>query len=421
MIVPSIDIMGGKAVQLRRGREKVLERDDALALARDFSRFGEIAVVDLDAALGGRPNTDLIRHLAAAAECRVGGGIRTLERAGEVLRLGAARIIIGSAVFHRNNASDGRAVPDISFLEALVQAVGRERIIIALDAWDGQIVSQGWTQRTGWAVEELLAGLEPLCSEYLVTFVEREGMMAGLPLERAAALAGLTRNRLTAAGGIARVEEVEALAGLHIDAQVGMALYTGAIDPAEAFVRSLNWSGGLLPTVVEDEAGRVLMLAYSSRESLALSFRLGRMHYFSRSRRGLWLKGETSGHYQELCRARADCDADAVLVTVRPWGPACHRGTQTCFGRRPFAWKELYDVVERRIRDRPPDSYTAGLDDLTLAGKIREEAEELVEAQTPDEIAWEAADLLYFMTVRLARKGVYLEQVLGELERRRRP
>jgi phosphoribosyl-ATP pyrophosphohydrolase/phosphoribosyl-AMP cyclohydrolase len=421
MIVPSIDIMGGKAVQLRRGREKILERDDTLALTRDFGRFGEVAVIDLDAALEGRPNTDLIRQLAAAAECRIGGGIRTLQRAEEVLRMGAARIIIGSAVFQRNEASHGRATPDTSFLEALVRAVGRDRIVIALDSREGQVVSQGWTQHTGWAVEELLTSLESYCTEYLVTFVEKEGMMAGLPLERAAALAGLTRNRLTAAGGIARVEEVETLAGLHIDAQVGMALYLGAIDPVEAFVCCLDWSGGLLPTVVEDEAGRVLMLAYSNRESLALSFRRKWMHYFSRSRRGLWLKGETSGHYQELLRARADCDADAVLVTVRPQGPACHRGGQTCFGRRPFVWKELYNIVEKRIREHPPDSYTAGLDDLCLAGKIREEAEELVEAQTAEEIVWEAADLLYFMTVRLARKGIRLEQVLGELERRRKP
>jgi len=413
MIIASIDLSRGKAVQLRQGRDPVLAVDDPLGLAADFDRTGEIAVVDLDAARGEGENTEIIRRLVRIGQCRVGGGLRTVERAKDMLDRGASRIIIGTAAF-----SEGRV--DREFLERLSGRVGRDRVIIAVDAREGVIVADAWRAETGLRVEEAVPALDPYCSEFLFTSVETEGTLAGLPAERVERLRSLTANRWTVAGGVADLDEVERLSRLGVHVQLGMALYAGRINPAEGLIRSLDWSKGLIPTVVQDEAGRVLMLAFSSPESLRAALTEGRMCYYSRSRGRLWFKGETSGNSQALVRLRADCDADALLATVRQRGVPCHLGLETCFGDRPFLLADLQAVVEDRLRRPTARSYTAGLDDDRLAEKIREEAGELNRASSRDEVVWEAADLLYFMTVRLARSGVPFGDVFRELGRRRR-
>jgi phosphoribosyl-ATP pyrophosphohydrolase/phosphoribosyl-AMP cyclohydrolase len=413
MIIASIDLSRGKAVQLRQGRDPVLAVDDPLGLAADFDRTGEIAVVDIDAARGEGENTEIIRRLVRIGQCRVGGGLRTVERAEDMLGRGASRVIIGTAAFR-----EGRV--DREFLERLSERVGRDRVIIAVDAREGVVVADAWRAATGLRVEEAVPALDPYCSEFLFTSVETEGTLTGLPAERVERLRSLTANRWTVAGGVADLDEVERLSRLGVHVQLGMALYTGRINPAEGFIRSLDWSKGLIPTVVQDEAGRVLMLAYSSPESLRAALAESRMCYYSRSRGRLWFKGETSGNFQELVRLRADCDADALLATVRQRGVACHFGLETCFGDRPFLLADLQAVIEDRLRRPTARSYSASLDDDRLAEKIREEAAELNRASSRDEVVWEAADLLYFMTVRLARSGVPFGDVFRELGRRRR-
>jgi len=413
MIIPSIDLMNGKAVQLKHGRELILERGDPQALAREFDRYGEIAVIDLDAALGRGSNAAIIRELCRTAECRVGGGIRTVEAARESIAAGAAKVIVGTAAI----GPDGVA---IGFLKELSAVIGRSRVIVALDAWEGDILRRGWTEPTGLRVEDVLAGCEPYCGEFLCTFVEKEGTMDGLPVERAIALADKTRNRITAAGGARSLDDIERLSRASLDVQLGMAVYTGRIRVDDAFCRALDWDRGLIPTIVQDENGQVLMLAWSDRESLAASFSDGRMHFHSRSRGRLWMKGETSGHFLYLVRIRTDCDADAILATVRPRGPVCHRETYSCFGPRRFSMGELESVLADRIANRRPWSYTASLDVRTLAEKIREEADELIEAREPKDVVWEAADVLYFTMVKMIRAGVSWAEVLNELKRRRR-
>jgi phosphoribosyl-ATP pyrophosphohydrolase/phosphoribosyl-AMP cyclohydrolase len=413
MIIPSIDLMNGKAVQLKQGRDAVLEREDVAGLARAFDRFGEIAVIDLDAALGRGSNAEAIRTVCRLAECRVGGGLRTVEAARKAIDAGAAKVIIGTAAI-------GPEGVRTEFLEALAAALGRMQIIIALDARDGEVVIRGWTERTGRRVEEVLASLEPYCGEFLCTFVEKEGTMEGLPVERAVALAGMSRNRITAAGGVGSLQEIERLSRAGLNVQLGLSIYTGRVEIAEAFIRSLDWPKGLLPTIVQDEGGQVLMLGYSDPESLARSFEDGRLHFHSRSRGRLWLKGETSGNFLDLVRVRADCDADTLLATVRPRGPVCHRETYSCFGSRRFSVPELEAVVADRLRNPRPGSYTATLDEAALADKIREEAAELIEAQAAADVVWEAADVLYFSVVKMVRSGAAWADVLRELERRRR-
>jgi phosphoribosyl-AMP cyclohydrolase / phosphoribosyl-ATP pyrophosphohydrolase len=415
MVIPSMDLMAGKVVQLRQGRNKVIERDDPFALAREFSRFGEIAVIDLDAAMSRGDNESLVSRLCRSFECRVGGGIRSVEQARRLVGEGASKIIIGSAVF------DGARI-DRRFLGDLAGAVGRERVILALDNVRGRIVVDGWRTETGIEVLPLIPDLEPYAAEFLFTRVEREGLMGGTDLEAVSELAAASSLPVTAAGGISSPAEIESLSALGANVQLGMAIYTGAMSLGEAFTASVNWAkgGGLVPTVVQDESRRVLMLVWSSRESLSKTLETGQGWYFSRSRGRLWMKGETSGASQEFMAVRTDCDGDALLLTVLPAGPACHTGRYSCFAGKRFSFDDLYRVIRERIENPPPGSYTASLAPDRLKAKILEEAAELVEARTTEEIAWEAADLVYFAWVLMARGGVAPDDVLAELGRRRR-
>ena len=413
MIIPSIDLMDGRAVQLRQGRDRMLERDDPVALAREFGKFGEIAVIDLDAAMGKGGNEAVIRKICAAADCRVGGGIRSVEDGKKAVSGGAVKIIVGTKAFENDTINH-------AFLEELSTAVGRDRIMVAIDALDGEIVTKAWKHKTGLPVLDVAARLDKYVSYFLFTCVEKEGMLQGADMETIRKLKKAVRAGLTVAGGISTMEEVEALARLGVDAQLGMALYTGKIKLEQGFIRSLNWKTDLLPTITCDTCGQVLMLAYSSRESLEKAFETGSMWYFSRSRKKLWMKGETSGNTQQLMSIRTDCDSDALLATVKQKGPACHVGGYSCFGARKFSLQELYDVILGRFENPTEGSYTATLTPEKVREKMLEEAKEVVEAKGRDEIIWEAADVLYFLTALLARSGITLDEALGELKRRRR-
>ena len=407
MIVPSIDLMDGRAVQLVGGRERVLDAGDPRPLARRFGRAGEIAVIDLDAALRRGSNASLVAELCRLAPCRVGGGIRSVEDARRWLDAGAVRVILGTA-----------ARPEV------LCALPRERLIAAVDAVGGQVVVEGWRTPTREVAEEKVRTLRGLVWGFLATFVEREGRMAGTDLEQARALkAAAGEARLTAAGGITTADDVAALDRDGIDAQVGMALYTGWLPLAEAFAAPLRTDrpDGLWPTVIADEAGRALGLAYSSAASLREALDTGRGVYHSR-RRGVWIKGETSGSRQDLLRVDADCDRDALRFTVRQHGAGfCHTGTSSCWG----AARGLTGL-EARLRERleapDTDSYTRRLlaDPGLLAAKLVEEAAELGEAANAARTASEAADLVYFTMVALARAGVRLADVESELDRRAR-
>ncbi|HTU70077.1 MAG TPA: phosphoribosyl-ATP diphosphatase [Candidatus Baltobacteraceae bacterium] len=408
MIVTSIDLRGGKAVQLEQGRRQVLEVDDAVELAQRFGRFGEIAVIDLDAAFGEGENTELILRLCRLARCRVGGGIRDLERAQRYLRGGAASLIVGTA-----------ATPE--FLEALP----RERVLVALDARAGRVAVEGWRTQTDETPLDRALRLQPYCAGFLYTDIEREGLLGGIDLASAEALRARIEGSLTIAGGITAIDEIVALDRLGIDAQVGMALYTGRIDPVEAVLALLDFTkgDGLIPTVVCDSGDRgVRMLAYSSRESLGSALRDGVGVYFSRRRRALWRKGETSGATQRLVRVDLDCDRDALTFYVDQSGPTCHTGAERCFGTPAFSWSTLAQRIEQRARTGDERSYTRKLlrDPALLRAKLLEEAEEVAQAATRDEVAWECADLLYFLSVRMQQAGVRIDDVMAQLASRAR-
>jgi len=404
VIVASIDLRGGKAVQLQQGERHVLERDDVADLAVRFGRLGEIAVIDLDAAFGEGDNLELILELCRLARCRVGGGIRTVERARRLLRGGAASVIVGTA-----------ATPE------LLTQLPRERVLVALDERNGRVAVDGWRSTTAETPVERATRLAPYCAGFLATQIEREGMLGGIDLDRAAALRAAVPGSLTVAGGITTADEVVALDKLGIDAQVGMAIYTGALDPVEAFCATIDWSKGLVPTIVCDRGDRaVRMLAYSSRASLEIALSEGVGAFWSRRRDAIWRKGETSGATQRLQRVEVDCDRDALTFYVDQSGPTCHSGADRCFGEPAFSWSTLLDRIDDRAASGGARSYTRKLlDDPTLLrSKLLEEAEEVAEAVTPDHVAWECADLLYFLSVRMRAAGVGIDDVMAQLASR---
>ena len=221
MIIPCIDLMGGKVVQLIQGREKALEAGSPAEMLEKFAPFPEIQVIDLDAAIGNGSNDELIEFLATRAVCRIGGGVRSAERAARLATQGAHRIIIGTAAFNR------------PLLEEIAAAVGSERLIIALDSKGGEVVVKGWRESTGASAEKMIAELEPYCSGFLCTYVDKEGMLEGTDLAWFRRLRSATDLEITAAGGITTIEEIRELQTLGIHAALGMAIYTGRLDLKE--------------------------------------------------------------------------------------------------------------------------------------------------------------------------------------------
>lgn len=409
MIVPSIDLVDGRAVQLVQGRKKVLDAGDPRPLAERFGRVGEVAVVDLDAALGRGSNAAVVQELCGLARCRVGGGIRSRDDAVEWLDRGAAKVVLGTA-----------ATPEV------LEQLPRQRVVAALDAWKGEVVVKGWTERTGRTVLQGIRALRGLVGEFLVTFVEGEGKEAGFPRAQAASLAQAAGPaRLTVAGGVTTAEEVAWLDRLGVGAQVGMSLYRGTLDLADAFTAPLTSErpDGLWPTVVCDDRGAALGLVWSSAESVRAAIDEGRGVYHSR-RRGLWRKGESSGAVQRLLRIDADCDRDALRFTVAQRGRGfCHQGDWTCFG--PAQGLRALDLLMTERRDAPVSgSLSSRLlaekgDARFLRGKLVEEAAEVGDAQGAKRVVEEAADLLYFLAAALARTGAGFAEVERELDRRR--
>lgn len=405
MIVPSVDVMDGHAVQLVGGRELAVDAGEPGPVADRLAVAGDLAVIDLDAALGLGDNRQAIREIIRRHPARVGGGIRSVGAALDWLDAGALHVILGTA-----------AVPEV------LSQLPRERVIAALDGVDGEVVVEGWRRATGASVLEKIRELRPLVGGFLVTFVEREGQLGGIDLNAARTVVEAANGvPVTVAGGVTTADEIAALDRLGADAQVGMALYTGRLDLGDAVAAPLvsDRPDGLWPTVVCDERGVALGLAFSDAASLREAVATRRGVYRSRSR-GRWVKGESSGATQELLRVDLDCDRDALRFTVRQRGAGfCHRSARTCWGP-----DRGLGALDRRLRERlespPPGSYTTRLasDPDLLAAKLVEEAAELGAAADRDEVVWEAADLIYMTLTTAARAGVSLAEIEAELDLR---
>ena len=221
MIIPCIDLVDRKVVQLVQGREKKLELPDPLAVLAKFAEYPEIQVIDLDAAIGGPEtsrNAEIVRELCARKTCRVGGGIRTVERAQQVVSDGARKVIVGSSAFSKQGI-------DHEFLKSLAAVGPREKMMIAVDSLGGRVAIHGWRTVLPLDATEALPQLEPYCSEFLCTYIDAEGKLQGTDIEWFGKLRAATDLPITAAGGITTDEEIAALAALGMHAALGMAIY----------------------------------------------------------------------------------------------------------------------------------------------------------------------------------------------------
>jgi phosphoribosylformimino-5-aminoimidazole carboxamide ribotide isomerase len=223
MLIPSIDLKSGKIVQLVQGERQALEFEDFEEWITRFSPFPLIQLIDLDAALGTGHNRDLVHEFAGRLPCQVGGGVRSLETAEQMLSIGARRVILGSSLI-----CDGQ--PDIVFAEELARSIGSEKLVFAIDSKQGRVAIKGWRELTAITPLEMIAALDSSCGAFLYTHIDTEGLMQGIPLDVVRQLRAATGNQLIVAGGIASTEQVDQLHDLGIDAVVGMAIYTGRLD-----------------------------------------------------------------------------------------------------------------------------------------------------------------------------------------------
>jgi phosphoribosylformimino-5-aminoimidazole carboxamide ribotide isomerase len=223
MLIPAIDLMGGKIVQLVQGEKKALEFDNLDDWIERFSKYPLVQVIDLDAARDAGNNAQLVNQIVRRLNCQVGGGIRSLEKAKEILQAGARRVILGSVLL-----KDGEI--DAQQAAALANAVGTEVLVFALDSRGGRVSIDGWRKDTTVTAFDMIRALEPFCETFLYTHIDTEGLLGGIPMETVTAIRQATSRRLVVAGGITTQQEIDSLDALGMDAVVGMALYSGRIS-----------------------------------------------------------------------------------------------------------------------------------------------------------------------------------------------
>jgi phosphoribosylformimino-5-aminoimidazole carboxamide ribotide isomerase len=229
MLIPSIDLQGGRIVQLVQGEKLAIEATDPEVWITKFTGFPRVQLIDLDAAKGQGDNTTMVAEICRRLPCRVGGGIRSIERATAVLGAGAHAVIASSALFR-----DGAV--DVVFARALAEAIGVARVIAAVDSRGGHVTIHGWKTVLPITAVDAVRALEPFCGEFLYTHVDREGLMQGTDIDAILAVRHATRRRVTAAGGITTWEEIDRLDAHQVDAVVGMAVYTGQL-PLDRYVK----------------------------------------------------------------------------------------------------------------------------------------------------------------------------------------
>jgi phosphoribosylformimino-5-aminoimidazole carboxamide ribotide isomerase len=223
MLIPSIDLMGGKIVQLVQGEKKALEFEDFDYWIERFSKYPLVQVIDLDAARHAGDNRLIVNQIVQHLNCQVGGGIRSLETAREILQAGARRVILGSSLLE-----DGKI--NTQFAATMANALGAAALVFALDSRGGRVAIDGWRKETAVTAFDMIRELEPFCETFLYTHIDTEGLMGGIPMETVCAIRKATSRRLVVAGGITTQQEIDCLDALGMDAVVGMALYSSRIS-----------------------------------------------------------------------------------------------------------------------------------------------------------------------------------------------
>ena len=341
-LYPAIDMKDGKCVRLKQGEfdRITIYCDEPYKVARYFEESGAtfIHLVDLDGALKGHSvNEESIKKIvnSVTIPCELGGGIRTMEDIKRVLSYGVYRVIIGT-----------KAVSDPEFVREAIRRFGSEHIVVGVDAKNGMVAVEGWGQVSDKTAVSLCNTMKEMGVKHIVyTDISKDGMLCGPNIEMTKKLTDETGLDVIASGGVSSMDDLKALAEAGIKGAImGKAVYEKRIDVAEAvktfpvFESAIPFSefkldeNGLIPVVVQEEStGEVLMVAYMNEEAYNMTVTMGRMTYYSRSRKELWVKGLTSGHYQYVSSLKLDCDNDTILAKVRQAGAACHTGAHSCF------------------------------------------------------------------------------------------
>ncbi len=223
MLIPAIDLMDGKIVQLVQGETKALEFDNFDYWIERFSKYPIVQLIDLDAARGGRSNRVIVNQIVQRLNCQVGGGIRNVDTAREILQAGARKVILGSSLI-----KDAKI--DTHFAATLADSLGTAALVFALDSRGGRVASDGWRRQTAVTAFDMIRALEPFCETFLYTHIDTEGLMGGIPMETVSAIREATSRRLVVAGGITTRQEIDRLDALGMDAVVGMALYSSKLS-----------------------------------------------------------------------------------------------------------------------------------------------------------------------------------------------
>jgi len=399
MLIPSIDIMDGKAVQLINGKEKKIETE-VWEKVEEFSVYPLVNIIDLDAALGKGSNKELIKKICKRLRCNVGGGIRTKDLVQEYIKAGASKVIIGTCA-----------------TKEFLSQINKDFVIVALDSKNEEVVDKGWTNSTKENYIDRAKELNTLCSEFLFTDVNKEGLMNGINIDAIKKLKDITTNKINYAGGVSTAEEIKQLEDLDINSVVGMSIYTDTLNLIDSWADIIKFNN-LIPTIVKDDQGQTLMLAYSSKESFQKTLMTRKCTYFSRSRNSLWTKGETSKNYQTLTNFNIDCDNDTIIYTVGQYGVACHTGMYSCFGDKEFNLKNLYLTIKNRFENPKENSYTSRLTEEMIKEKLLEEVGEVVNYTDRSNLVWECGDMLYFLLSLMAKKGIDFNEVISELRSR---
>ena len=350
ILLPAIDLHQGQCVRLLRGDYDTAQvvAADPVETARAFEEQGAgwLHVVDLDGAKEGAPkNAELIARVVerTGLQVEVGGGIRNMATVDRYLELGAARVILGSA-----------ALRDPQFVAEAVKRYGK-RVAVGIDALGGKVAAEGWLEQSQVDYLELARRMEDLGVQYLIcTDISQDGTLAGPNLTMLDQLNQAVSCHVVASGGVSSLLDIVNLYDLGLyGAIAGKALYTGALDLRAAIAACRRIAGekgaglsedeldlyfrksDLIPAIIQDDdTGEVLMLAYMNRESFRKSLETGTTWFYSRSRKALWNKGETSGHTQTIVGVWADCDDDTLLLRVKQKGAACHTGSHSCFYKK---------------------------------------------------------------------------------------
>lgn len=468
-VIPCLDVAGGRVV---KGVNFVNLRDagDPVETARRYEEEGADEVAFLDISAANEERGTLVRLVSRVAEVlsipfTVGGGVRTVEDAGALLKAGADRVTVNTA-----------ALADPSLLTTIAERYGAQCVVVAVDgkrvAADGgprmKVMSHGGRRETArevvpWVAEATARG----AGEILLTSVDADGTQDGFDVEMLRAARGAVEVPIVASGGAGKLAHFAAAvldggadavlaASVFHDriftiGQVKEAMAAAGVcvrpAPSSAPSRPLNArlppllarvsfdERGLVPVVARDaRSGAVLTLAWASREALEATVASGMSHFFSRSRGKLWKKGETSGNVQRVVSVSLDCDGDAVLYDVVPDGPACHTGAVSCFLEsvrlapsppRGIDLGPLFAVVAARAAAPDPGSYTNRLLDSPVERSAKKVGEEGVEvalagaAGSDAELASEIADLLYHLVVLMKKRGIEPAAVEGALAERR--